>query len=91
MASAVDFFPTFIDGPLAPYAHAAAVSPSDSNDLATVSSALFVGSGGAITINMFGGESSVTFAAVPSGTTIQVRATRVLSGGTSASSIVALW
>ncbi len=77
-------------GLLGPYSRMAAVTPSDSVDISFVSAAIYVGGAGALVVTPFGGTSNVTFAAVPAGTTIPIRVTRVLSAGTAATSIVAL-
>lgn len=74
----------------APYLNAAAVTPHDTNELADVTDALFVGSAGSVKVKMRGGQ-TVTFGAVPAGTTIRVRVEQVFAIGTSASNIVALW
>ena len=72
-----------------PAVHAAAVTPSDSVDLANTSTALYIGGTGNLTVIMLGGE-QVTFAAVPVGI-LPIRVTRVLSTGTAATNILALW
>jgi hypothetical protein len=79
-----------VDTGKGPFSNAAAVTPDNSNDLPFVASALYIGTAGDVTINLPNG-SPMTFAAVPAGTTIPVRASRVLAAGTSAGSIVALW
>ena len=76
--------------PPGPCRRAASVTPSDSTDLTNVTRALYVGGAGALVIITQGGD-TVTFAAVPAGTTIPVCASRVKSTGTAATSIVALW
>jgi len=77
-------------GLLGPYSRMAAVTPSDTVDTTFVTAALYVGGAGALTVTPFGGGANVAFAAVPAGTTIPIRVTRVLSTGTAATSIVAL-
>ena len=71
--------------------HAAAVTPNDGSDLATFARALYVGTGGNVTLDTAGGETAVAFVGVAAGTIIPVRAARVRSTGTTASDIVALW
>jgi hypothetical protein len=73
-----------------PFSNGQAVTQSDTTDMPNVCLALYVGSAGSLAINLPSG-SPLTFAAVPAGTTIPVRASRVLATGTSAGSIVALW
>ena len=72
-----------------PYAKATAVTPNDSTVLAKTR-ALYVGGAGALTVTMADGVNA-TFAAVPAGTTLRIKVTKVLSTGTAATSIVALY
>jgi len=79
------------DGRNAPYYGAAAVTPSDSTDLAKAPTrGLYIGGAGAVKVDLMDG-STVTFAAVPVGTTLYIRATRVYSTGTAATNILALY
>ena len=73
-----------------PYARAAAVTPSDSTVLAKTR-AIYVGGAGALVVQMADTAGTTAFAAVPAGTTLAIRVTKVLSSGTGATSIVALW
>jgi len=74
-----------------PYMDGAAVTPSDSVDLAGgTSKGIYVGGVGALKVTTARGT-DLTFAAVPAGTTIRLRVTRVWSTGTAATSIVALY
>ena len=70
---------------------AAAVTPSDSADLVYRTRALYVGTGGNISVNMAGTGAAVVFTGVPSGSVLPISVTRVLSTDTTASDIVALW
>ena len=74
-----------------PATRAAAVTPNDSTDLTYASRAIYVGGAGNIKVDTLGGDSAITFVGVPAGTTLAVRATRVYSTSTTATSIVALW
>ena len=76
---------------LSVYQNAEPVTPSDGTDLNNVSLALYVGGTGDLTVNMIGLGDPVTFKAVPVGTLLRVRVTRVLATGTTATGIVALW
>jgi len=76
------------DDVLGPARHAAAVSPSDANDLPTASKRLWIGGTGAVALVTVGGD-TVTYTGVPAGTYLQVRAARVKATGTSATNIVA--
>lgn len=66
------------------------VTPSDTLDLPSTSRAIYVGSAGTLSVRMLSGD-SVTFAGVASGTLMPIRVNQVLSTGTSAGSIVALY
>jgi hypothetical protein len=72
-----------------PASHAFAVTPSDSALLAETTRGIYVGTGGTIAALMLSGA-SVTFTAVPGGTTLPVRMTKIMATGTTASDIVAL-
>jgi hypothetical protein len=73
------------------YNYLAAVTPSDTVDLPLgLTDALYVGGAGALVVVLEGGE-TVTFAAVPAGTTLRIRIKRVNTTGTAATSIVALY
>lgn len=73
---------------LAPASNAAAVTTSDTADLTYASKRLWVGGPGAVKVNTVGGA-TVVYAAVPAGTYLKVRATRVYATGTTATNIVA--
>lgn len=68
----------------------AAVTPSDTVDLAPAARALYVGVGGAIKVDTLNG-STLTFAGVSGGCILPVSVKRVYSTGTTASSIIALY
>lgn len=72
-----------------PAEHAAAVTPSDSAELAHESRGIYVGGEGNLVLVTGMGE-TVTFANVPSGSLLPIRARRVLEA-TTATNIVALW
>lgn len=71
-----------------PYKRAVAVTASDSTVLRPTR-AVYVGGAGALAVTING--VNVTFAAVPAGTTLPISVTKVLSTGTAATSIVALY
>ena len=68
---------------------AAPVTPSDSAALAEPANRLYVGGAGDVTLKTIAGN-TVTFKAVPVGTTLDVGAIAVLATGTTATNIVAL-
>ena len=72
-----------------PFTHGAAVTPSDSTVLTQATLALYVGTAGNVAITWVTGGNN-TFVAVPAGTVLPVRASKVLSTGTTAINIVAL-
>jgi hypothetical protein len=65
-----------------PATWASAVVPSDTDDL-------YVGGTGDVRVRMRGGN-DVTFAAVPTGTVLPIRVTRVFLTGTTATNIIAM-
>lgn len=75
-------------GSSVPARRAVAITPHDSTNLAYETRAVYVGVGGNITCVMDG--EAVLFTAVPTGTVLPIRTTRVNSTGTTASALVAL-
>ncbi len=71
-----------------PAPHAAAVTPSDVNDLPNSADALYVGGTGDLKATLIGGD-VVTFAALPVGWH-PIRVRKVWSTGTTATNIVAV-
>ena len=80
----------FVEGLTSPADNATAVTPSDSTDLAFNSRALYVGGAGNLVVTMAGGG-DVTFTAVPAGSILPVRVTRVKSTSTTATAILNLY
>ncbi len=68
---------------------AAVVVPDDGTEFQP--SALYVGSGGDVTVDLAKGGTNITFPAVFAGTWMPILVTRVYTTGTSASSIVRLF
>lgn len=80
-----------IDAGVAPGGACVEVTPSDANDLATAPCrALYVGTAGDVTIHDVDAN-TITFANVPAGTVLPVKAMRVMNTGTDASDIVAIY
>ncbi|NNH59461.1 hypothetical protein HLI01_22255 [Rhizobium laguerreae] len=73
-----------------PASNAAAVTPNDSTDLTYTSRAIYIGGAGNLAVIMAGGQ-TVTFTGVLAGAVIPIRASRVMSTNTTATSIVAVW
>ena len=90
MAAAVDDFAGYSTALGACYSNAALITKSDTVDLGHVTRAIYVGGTGDMVVTMQNGT-DVTFTAVPAGTTIPIRATRVKSTLTTATLMYALW
>lgn len=90
MSAAIDPFATNISAPRHGYTNAAAITPSDTVDLTNVTQAIYVGGTGALVVIMQGGQ-TVTLSAVPVGTVLEVRVSRVKATGTTATLLTALW
>lgn len=73
-----------------PIVGGAAVTPSDANELATVSRALWVGTGGNLVVVTMDG-SAITLKNVQNGTLIPIRVKQVKATNTTATDIVALY
>ncbi|MFA7585210.1 MAG: hypothetical protein WCY11_03305 [Novosphingobium sp.] len=85
-----DSFSGYTDSPTAPASACFAIVPSDSLDLATVTKAIYVGTGGDVVLCPLNGTVDVTFRNVPDGGILDVRARAVRSSGTTAADIVGL-
>jgi hypothetical protein len=72
-----------------PAHHAIVVVPSNSADLPTATTAIFIGGSGNLRVTMLGGE-LVTFTGLPVGWH-PIRVTRVWAASTTATNIVAVW
>lgn len=86
----VDSFEGFANSPIAPAEVCFAITPSDTADLAQATKALYVGTGGAVSIIPVRGTSPITFANVADGSILDVRVKAVRATGTTASNIVGL-
>lgn len=74
----------------APAEGAFAVTPSDSTDLIALSRAIYVGTGGDISLDMATGE-TVTFSNVQDGSLLPLRVKRIRSTLTTATNMVAVY
>ena len=74
---------------LSPATRAVSITPSDVNDLSYISKRLWIGHGGNLRVTLAGDDSPVTYRAVPSGSYLAVRASRVGASGTSATDLIA--
>lgn len=82
-----DFASSAIESPAA---FGAAITPHDTNNLATLTRAIYVGGPGDLTVTLAGGD-TVTLTGVLAGAIYPLRCKKVLSTGTSATSLIALW
>lgn len=84
-----DRFGGEIDVSSGPATHFFEITPHDSNYLEQVTRGIYVGTTGNLEVQDTRGNAA-TFVAVPAGTVLALRATRVLSTGTTASNIVGM-
>ena len=87
---AEDIFSRFRQDNFSPVSHASAVTPHNTNELAYVTRAVYVGGGGDVKVTMQD-SGEVIFVAVPTGTTLPIQVKKVFATGTDATDIVALW
>lgn len=79
-----------MDSLITPFPHAAAITPSDANDLAVPARGVYVGVAGNVAIVTITNE-VVTFVGALAGSIIPVRTKRVNATNTTATNLVALW
>ncbi|WP_037079644.1 spike base protein, RCAP_Rcc01079 family [Neorhizobium vignae] len=72
-----------------PAASGFAITPGDSADLPETTRALYVGTGGHLSVRMLSGE-TLTLSNVPAGGVLPLRVTRVFATGTTAVAITGL-
>ena len=82
---------THADQVWGPATRAVAVVPHDSDALADIPKALYVGTGGTIVMRGRGDEVDRSWRNIPSGTVLPFRASHVRATGTSAADILALY
>lgn len=80
----------YADNPLGAASSAFAVTPHDVNELASIPRALFVGTGGNITLRMADDSADVLLKNVAAGAVLDLQARFVRATGTTAADIVAL-
>jgi len=80
-----------------PYSHAFAIAPSDTDELAEITRAIYVGGVGDVAVILAddtpvgSSGSAVVLKAVPTGTLLEMRVRQVWSTGTTATTLVALY
>lgn len=73
---------------LSPAADGVAITPSDTVDLTVAPRRLWIGGAGNVKINTLAGN-PLTYTAVPAGTYLTIRASRIFATGTTATNIIA--
>lgn len=68
--------------------NAVAVAPNDGTDLPDTGVLVFVGVGGDVSVDTYGGQAAVVFKNVPGGSFLPVRVNRVRSTSTTATSML---
>lgn len=86
----IDKFETAAQSVSAPAASCFSITPSDTDNLAEATKALYVGVGGTVTLRAAASMLDVTFVGVPSGSILPVRVYAVRATGTTASDIIGL-
>lgn len=74
-----------------PAENAMAITPNDSTDLTHVTRGIYVGVTGNVKVDMFGTGTAITFVGLAAGVIHPIRATRVYSTDTTATSIVGVY
>lgn len=87
--SAVDKFSQSDIATQAPASSAFAITPNDSEELAFVTRAVYVGGEGSVVAKLDSDSSTVTFAAVPAGSVLPIRA-RLITTSSTATDMVGL-
>lgn len=87
---ATDDFASASGGLIGPYAHAAVLTKSDTDELVKASRALYIGGTGNVNVVTVSGE-TVLISALPVGTILPLRIKQLLSTNTTATLVVALW
>jgi hypothetical protein len=87
-----DPFGSIFTGPRGPYQQAFAIAPDDAQDLPTFAAALWVGTGGSLTVMLRGMTTPVTIPNVAASTAapVPLYVRRVYATGTTASNLIGL-
>ena len=86
----IDPFTRNIDTPSDPARKAFAIVPDDAVELPSLTKAVYVGTGGDVTLRAAESGSDVTFRNVPDGAVLDVRVSAIRATGTSAADFVGL-
>lgn len=86
----IDLIPAHSPGNTDPARTSFAISPSDSQELAVLPRAVYVGTGGNLTLRLIDDAQDVVFRNVPSGQILDLRARFIRASGTTAADLVGL-
>jgi hypothetical protein len=86
-----DTFSAFTGGLDAPATKGFAITPDDDTDVPSVTRGLYVGGAGTVVVVLAGDSGAVTFVGATAGSVLPIRVKRVLSTGTTATSLVGLY
>ncbi|MEL7728118.1 hypothetical protein AAG612_01130 [Citromicrobium bathyomarinum] len=86
----IDRFASFQDSPAGPAQACFAISPDDAAELPTATKAIYIGEAGNIVLVPLSGTAEITFANLPAGAILDVRARAVKATGTTAAALVGL-
>lgn len=85
-----DHFDTRTDSVFAPSRQPFAITPDDAAEISPLPKALYIGTGGDVTLRGIDGAEDVVFRNLASGDRLEVRAMHVRASGTTARDIVGL-
>ncbi len=85
-----DSFSTTSDSPIAPAQDCFNIIPDDNGELAKVTKALYIGTGGDVVVRASRADTDVVFRNVPSGYILDIRASAVRANGTTATDLIGL-
>jgi len=89
--SAVDTFKQQPETEWSPATSSVSVTPSDSEELAYLTRALYVGVGGNLSVKLRDDSAAVVFVGVAEGTILPLQVKQVMATDTTATNIIALW
>lgn len=85
-----DAFASYAAATVDPARSAFAIAPHDSNELAVLPRAIYVGTGGALVLRAVDSAADVTLKNVASGQVVDIRARYIRAAGTTAADLVGL-
>ena len=85
-----DKFENSVDSVTAPASECFSITPSDTNELAVATKAIYIGSGGDLAVIAVGSDTPVTFRDTITGSILDIRVRQVLVTGTTAQELIGL-